>query len=69
VAAVTFTTLSGESGPFAALERAQTMLGNMRKALELAKMTLRQGGNLETRIAANGPTVGEVIERGLRGEP
>ena len=34
-------------------------------ALLLANMVLDQGGSLNTRIAGNGPTIGEVISRAL----
>jgi hypothetical protein len=38
----------------------------LRNALEMAQMALEQGGNLSTHVTANGPTVGEVINRALR---
>jgi hypothetical protein len=34
-------------------------------ALGIAQMTLEQGGTLDTQVAANGPTVREVIEKAL----
>ena len=36
-----------------------------REVLLLTKATLEQGGGLSTRIAANGPTLREVIEKAL----
>ena len=42
--------------------------GNMEKlrnALTIARMAIEQGNPLTARIAANGPTIGTVIERAL----
>lgn len=36
-----------------------------RSALRLAKMAIAQGSTLNTRISANGPSIGEVIDRAL----
>jgi hypothetical protein len=36
-----------------------------RNALVLARSGLENGSHLDTHIAANGPTLGEVIDRGL----
>lgn len=40
-------------------------LAAMRRALMLAKDVLAQGGSITTRIAANGPTIGGVIDRAM----
>jgi len=37
----------------------------LRNALELAQSSLEQGQNINGRVAANGPTIGEVIARAL----
>lgn len=42
-------------------------VGHLKAALGVARMALRQHGGLDMRIAGNGPTVGEAIEKALAG--
>ncbi len=37
----------------------------LRKALRLARISLEQGQNINGHIVANGPTIGEIINRAL----
>ena len=54
-----------KSSPDPWVEIRKSELEKMRGAIRLAKAVLTQGGNIGTRIAANGPTIGEVLDRRL----
>lgn len=43
----------------------QETITTLKTALYIARIVLEQGGNLDTKTAANGPTIAEVIDKAI----
>jgi hypothetical protein len=50
-------------------DRCRLWAAHLRSALVVARMSLEQGQTIAGRVAANGPTIGEVIDGALWLEP
>ena len=51
------------------IEQIRRYANHLRSALVAARMSLEQGQTINGRVAANGPTIGEVIDGALSLEP